>query len=213
VIAHAGGYETQYCHLAKGSVIVRPGAVVVAGQSVGRAGLSGASEFPHLHFTVRQDGRVVDPFRPNSETCSSGAVQLDGSLWDASLHKSLRYRAGTILNTGFADGAITMSSVETETTRQAGSNPEALVAWARAIGLETGDTQRLVLKSSDGSVLAEASDPALLRPRAQSLLFGGRKRPPGGWPSGTYTATYSVKRAGAVVLEQTFSVDLMNSRP
>lgn len=213
VIAHTDGYQTQYCHLAKGSVIVRPGAVVVAGQPIGRAGLSGASEFPHLHFTVRHDGRTVDPFAPNFQACSLDARQLDGSLWDSTLHESLRYRAGTILNTGFADGAVTMTAVETETTRQAGSDPDALVAWARAIGLEAGDTQHLVLRGTDAGVLAEANDAALVRPRAQSLLFGGRKRPSAGWPPGTYTATYSVKRAGSVVLQQTFSVDLLSSRP
>lgn len=208
VIAHANGYETQYCHLAKGSVIVRSGVAVAAGQPIGRAGLSGASEFPHLHFTVRLNGRTVDPFAPNSETCSTEASQLDDSLWHPALRESLRYRAGTILNTGFADGAVSMTAVETETTRQAGSNPDALVAWARAIGLEVGDTQSLILKGSDGGVLAERTEPALVRPRAQSLVFGGRKRPATGWTSGTYTATYSVRRAGVVVLERTFCVDL-----
>ena len=82
-----------------------------------------------------------------------------------------------------------------------------------AIGLEAGDTQSLVLRGPDGRVLAEADDPALVRPRAQSLLFGGRKRPPGGWPPGTYTASFTVRRAGAVALERSFSLELPGVRP
>src|SRR5215213_7064057 len=48
VITHAGGWETQYCHMARGSVSVRPGDEVRAGQKIGRIGLSGITEFPHL---------------------------------------------------------------------------------------------------------------------------------------------------------------------
>jgi hypothetical protein len=213
VIAHPDGYETQYCHLAKGSVTLRPGTPVAAGQPIGRAGLSGASEFPHLHFTLRRDGRTVDPFAPDAEACAPATPSLKASLWDPALHESLRYRAGSILDAGFADGAVTMPAIEAEATRPPGPDPDALVAWARAIGLEAGDTQSLVLKGPDGRVLAEANDPALVRPRAQSLLFGGRKRPAGGWPPGTYTASLRVMRGGAVALERSFSVDLPAGRP
>ena len=213
VMAHEDGYETQYCHLAKGSVTVAPGATLVAGQPIGQAGLSGASEFPHLHFTVRRNGSTVDPFAPGPPACSTGPVRLDGSLWDPGLHDSLAYRGGTVLDAGFSDGAVTMAAIEAETTARVGTDPAALVAWARAIGLDTGDTQTLVLTGPDGRVLAEAKDAALLRPRAQALLFGGRKRPPGGWNPGRYTATYTVRRAGVVALERGIAIDLPANRP
>jgi murein DD-endopeptidase MepM/ murein hydrolase activator NlpD len=57
VIGHEGGLETQYCHMAQGSLRVKPGDVVKAGAPVGRVGLSGNTEYPHLHFTVRRGGR------------------------------------------------------------------------------------------------------------------------------------------------------------
>ncbi|KAB1076064.1 M23 family metallopeptidase [Methylobacterium planeticum] len=213
VIAHPGGYETQYCHLAKGSITLRPGTPVAAGQPIGRAGLSGATEFPHLHFTIRRDGRTIDPFAPEAEACAPGGPGLAASLWDPSLHEGLRYRAGTILDAGFADGAVTLPAIEAEATRPPGADPGALVAWARAIGLDAGDTQSLVLTGPDGRVLAEAAEPALVRPRAQSLVFGGRKRPGGGWPPGTYKATFRVIRGGAVALERRFALDLPAGRP
>ncbi len=62
VIAHADGFETQYCHMAQGSLMVKPGDVVSAGQPIGDVGLSGDTEFPHLQITVRHDSKVIDPF-------------------------------------------------------------------------------------------------------------------------------------------------------
>jgi murein DD-endopeptidase MepM/ murein hydrolase activator NlpD len=75
VIGHEGGLETQYCHMARGSVAVRPGDTVKAGQRIGRIGLSGLTEYPHLHFTVRLNGKVVDPFAPEEGgACGTGAT-------------------------------------------------------------------------------------------------------------------------------------------
>src|SRR5258706_11134228 len=62
VIEHGEGWETQYAHMRNGSVTVRQGERVEAGQPLGTAGLSGNTEFPHLHFEVRYRGRTVDPF-------------------------------------------------------------------------------------------------------------------------------------------------------
>ena len=56
VIDHGRGWETQYSHLRSGSVSVKPGDRVEAGTPLGMIGLSGQTEFPHLHFTVRKDG-------------------------------------------------------------------------------------------------------------------------------------------------------------
>ena len=204
VIAHAEGYETQYCHLAKGSLKVSPGAKVSAGQEVGQTGLSGASEFPHLHFTVRRDGRTVDPFAPDA----SAASHTGGSLWDEAVRAKLAYRAGTVLNAGFSDGPVSMAGVEAETTGAASAQGAALVAWVRAIGLDAGDVQSLVLRTPDGRILSESRAAPLAKPRAQSLVFVGKKRPPEGWPSGTYVATFSILRGGKAVLEQSFSTSL-----
>ena len=204
VVAHADGWESQYCHMAQGSLAVRPGDSVAAGQVLGQVGLSGATEFPHLHLTLRKDGRVVDPFAPGlaPEACDPGAVTAADSLWDGPARAALAYRAGAILNAGFADGAVAMEALEAGALRSPGPYSPALVAYVRAIGLEAGDVQSLVLKGPDGATVAERTLPALERPQAQSLLFVGRKRPAEGWPPGTYQAHYSVARAGGTVLER-----------
>ncbi|MDO9356307.1 MAG: M23 family metallopeptidase, partial [Solirubrobacteraceae bacterium] len=211
VIAHRDGYETQYCHLAKGSVQPRPGDTVKAGQGIGQAGLSGASEFPHLHFTVRRDGATVDPFSLSSQSCSIEPVRLADSLWDPALHEGLTYKAGTILNSGFSDGPVTMAAIDAATVANASGDPNALVAWVRAIGLDEGDTQSFVLKGPEGTVLAEKTEPALARPRAQAMLFIGRKRPSIGWTPGTYSANYLVTRGGKVAVNHSLTIHLPKS--
>lgn len=52
IVRHADGTYGQYWHLDTGSVAVRLGAVVDTGTLLGRAGDSGQSSGPHLHFSV-----------------------------------------------------------------------------------------------------------------------------------------------------------------
>ncbi|MFC7306004.1 M23 family metallopeptidase [Streptomyces monticola] len=62
VLQHAGGYYTQYAHLA--AVTVDQGDRVRVGQWIGQAGTTGNSTGPHLHFEVRLTphlGSGVDP--------------------------------------------------------------------------------------------------------------------------------------------------------
>jgi murein DD-endopeptidase MepM/ murein hydrolase activator NlpD len=59
VVRHPGGYETVYAHLDR--LDVAQGDEVRAGSTVGRAGSTGRSTGPHLHFEVRRSGQTVDP--------------------------------------------------------------------------------------------------------------------------------------------------------
>jgi murein DD-endopeptidase MepM/ murein hydrolase activator NlpD len=52
VVEHANGQFSHYAHLQRGSVTVAVGAVVKAGEVVGKLGNSGNSTEPHLHFHV-----------------------------------------------------------------------------------------------------------------------------------------------------------------
>ena len=62
VIDHGSGWQAVYSHLEE--VYVKPGSVVKAGQSVGHVGQPGLSEVlegPHLHFTLLEKGKVLNP--------------------------------------------------------------------------------------------------------------------------------------------------------
>ncbi|MGH6947191.1 MAG: M23 family metallopeptidase, partial [Kiloniellales bacterium] len=51
IVDHGDGWETQYSHMRRGSVAVEVGDRVDAGDRLGLIGLSGNTEFPHLHFS------------------------------------------------------------------------------------------------------------------------------------------------------------------
>jgi murein DD-endopeptidase MepM/ murein hydrolase activator NlpD len=59
VIAHSGGLDTLYGHLA--TALVTVGQAVIQGQPVGLEGSSGNSTGPHVHFELRINQRPVDP--------------------------------------------------------------------------------------------------------------------------------------------------------
>lgn len=59
VIAHGAGVFTLYFHLDR--IEVRTGQEVRRGQRIGRVGSTGRSTGPHLHWSARVDGLLVDP--------------------------------------------------------------------------------------------------------------------------------------------------------
>ncbi len=207
IIEHADGWQTQYCHMARGSLRVEVGDRIKAGQAIGRIGLSGLTEYPHLHFTVRHRGQIADPFAYGAPPGACGGGQ---SLWQPSLRPLLAYRQRVVLNEGFAATAVTMAMLEAgDSERQRPDrDAPALVAYVRGIGLRTGDVQSLVLKSPSGQTLVEKRAQPLERDQAQSLVFAGSKKPAGGWDRGTYQASYTVIHEGNVVLERRFDIQL-----
>lgn len=204
VIDHGDGWETQYCHMARGSLRVKVGDRVAAGQALGSVGLSGDTEFPHLHITVRHAGQVVDPFAPAAAPGSCGA---QAPLWAAAAERALAYKAGAILNVGFAPGPVSMDAVEEAAVGAVEPEAPALVAYVRAIGLDAGDAISLTLSGPDGAVLAQTRQP-LTRYRDQQLVFVGCKRPAAGWAKGTYVAEARIERPGQPPLDRRFSLAL-----
>lgn len=54
-----GDFTVSYCHLSKVTVTI--GTLVVPGAIVAITGNSGRSTAPHLHLSVKKDGRHIDP--------------------------------------------------------------------------------------------------------------------------------------------------------
>lgn len=59
MIDHGGGIVTLYAH--NSSLVVKEGQDVKRGDTISKAGSTGISTGPHLHFEVRKDGAYLDP--------------------------------------------------------------------------------------------------------------------------------------------------------
>lgn len=59
LIDHGGGISTLYAHMSE--CLVQAGDTVSAGQLVGHCGLTGNTKGYHLHFEVRENGKVKNP--------------------------------------------------------------------------------------------------------------------------------------------------------
>jgi len=203
VLDHGAGLTTQYCHLGNGSVRVAPGQAVRAGEAIGSVGMSGQSEYPHLHFTVRQGETVVDPFAP---AMAGGPCRpaTGPSLWSVAAAGSMAYRSRVVLNAGFAGVEPSMASIEAGGLSEPTRTAPVLVAYVRALGLKAGDVERLTVTGPDGQGLATATNDPLASNRAQQMIFAGRRLRGDGWPAGRYGAIYRVEADGVIVLEHRF---------
>lgn len=56
---HGNGIHTRYAHLEE--ILVRYGARVSKGDTIGTVGTSGGSVAPHVHYEIIRDGKNVDP--------------------------------------------------------------------------------------------------------------------------------------------------------
>ncbi|MDB5432331.1 MAG: peptidase [Caulobacter sp.] len=205
VIVHPGGWETQYCHMRKGSVLVKPGQAVTTGQPLGMVGMSGDAEFPHVHLSVRHGAEKIDPFAYGA---APGACGTGASLWSKSAQAQLAYRSPALLNAGFATGGVSTDDVEAAAIPPPSRQSAGLVAYVRAIGLKQGDIAVLRLTGPNGAELGVSTSAPMNRDKAQWLMFAGKKRPAEGWPAGRYHAVFEVRRQAKVVLTRAFDLTL-----
>ncbi len=195
VLTHENGYETQYSHLKKGSIAVRPGQQIKAGQLLGLVGLSGGTEFPHLEISVRYRGLAVDPFM--GLVAAYGCGTSREPLWSPAALGSpvLAYKAGGLVDAGFLSApprdAIGLLRHAGWIAGSAG-DPQALVFGAAAFGLRRGDVWTLRLLGPDRAVLAE-SRTLQEADQAQVMRYVGCKRK-GAWPPGRYTGELRIER-------------------
>ena len=190
VIRHADGWETQYCHMALGSITVQPGDQVGQGAVLGRVGLSGQTEFPHVHLTVRHNGAAVDPFdtAPN-QSCGTP----NPTLWATPIN----YAAGGLLAVGFSSAVPDYDQIKAgEAAETLTSASPGLVLWGFAYGGLYGDEVQISITGPSGLVIDQVYP--LDRGQAQFFRAAGRLMQNSGWPPGEYTGTVILIRDGAV---------------
>jgi hypothetical protein len=142
VISHPGGLSTIYGHLRRGSIAVAQGERVGQGAVLGLVGSSGRSNWPHLHFEVRRDGSVVEPFMGS---CSSTTK----SLWA----QQLAYQDSfMVTDAGLTDQVVTQAVLleRPPTVRTYRLDATSFRVWIQVANQRTG-TVRFELRAPDGS--------------------------------------------------------------
>lgn len=201
-IDHGNGWVTQYCHLKQGTIAVRTGDIVQTGDRLGQVGLSGKTQFPHIHLSVRKDGERVDPFG-SADVASCGLPAMgDDTLWDP----PLPYRPGGLLDVGFAESIPGYDNVKAGTA-DAPIRPDspAIVLFALAFGSQAGDQLILQATGPDGEVFSQTVD--LERTQAQFYRATGRRLRATLTP-GTYVGTVVMQRNGRVIDSTEVSIDV-----
>lgn len=191
VLDHGEGWQTQYCHMREGSVNVAKGDQVKAGQVLGMIGMSGRTEFAHMHLSVRKDGVPVDPFAPEGADCDAPPAR---DLWQ----QTPLIQPGGLLALGFAESvpdyaAIKMGEAEQNLTRIS----PAIVSYGYAFGGRQGDVFEMHLSGPGDFEVQERFE----LPRNLALFYRaiGKKRRSAPWPGGDYVANARLLRNGAVI--------------
>jgi hypothetical protein len=209
VLDHGQGWETQYCHMRRGSVAVRRGDTISRGQRLGDVGYSGLAEFAHVHFEVRRNGTVIDPFsgRGQDGTCGSHTSDARG-LWDEAATKAFPHANGEIIAASFTAQMPVLEALERESPSAVlDRQSEQLIFLVRLTNLRAGDQVRLAVRGPEGFAVDSTSKP-LDGNKATYMSYTGKRRTLAPWPGGHYEGRGQLLRGGAVVSEMRAELEI-----
>ncbi len=194
-IKHAAELTTQYCHLRQGSIAVKPGDRVKAGQRLGLIGLSGFTQYPHLHITVRHGEKLVDPFVgvKRKKECGPG----EQSLWHPTVLKQFPYGPSAIYTAGFADEKANPKKIRAGLYPQEflSRSAKALVLWVDMFQVRAGDKLELIIIGPDRKPMMK-NQRVIKKKRARHYAFAGKPLKKLAWPTGTYVGVIRLLRSG-----------------
>lgn len=144
-IMHEGGYITYYAHLKKNSILVKQGDTVKSGQAIAMVGSSGYSVYPHLHFEIKANNKLIDPF---SGRCND----LHESYWAAQPAYDTAVYA---IDNGFTPYIPNVDTLQerflvTDTFRI--STDTTVCFWIQMHGLRAGDSTYIEWFSPNGKL-------------------------------------------------------------
>lgn len=221
VVQHGNGWETQYSHLKKGSVQVKRGDRVKRGDPLGAIGLSGRTEFPHVEFSVRKDGLPIDPFvgfTPFVQPKGANPRSLPGyecgeprsPLWSDDALDKLSYQASGVLSIGMAKELPEINAARDGgyADKRFSSSSAALVVWADIFGAQAGDLEQFLIAGPNGEVIHK-SETTLEKSNISWFTYFGKRRPPNGWVTGRYQASYRLSRRDQTVAERSVLFEVL----
>ena len=200
-LIHGDGWVTQYCHMRRGSVAVKVGDRVAAGQMLGLVGLSGETAYPHVHIQVRWNNVDLDPFTGAAAGPCCTAISAPRPLWSPAAR--IAPENIELLSSGFT----TQAQLSTEMIRKKalgeaviGRDAPQLQFFAAMWGIDAKDRLLLKVFLPDGREVA-AGTRVFDKPYAifvQPMPLANRLPKP--WPSGRYRGVATVEHdtAGGV---------------
>ena len=193
-IKHSGNFITDYCHMKKGSIKVKKGDFVLAGQKLGQIGMSGLTEFPHLHINVQKNNQFIDPFT-GLERYTKG---VSAPLWSAPVLKQLAYKPVVVYNVGVSNEIPTLLNIRNEKykSNQVGADSNMIIVWVDMFHVEANDSVDILVKSPSGTAFIKEHI-AIDKSNAKRFAFVGKKKPLTGFPKGNYKAQISFSRQKA----------------
>ncbi|MFT3732672.1 MAG: M23 family metallopeptidase [Hyphomicrobium sp.] len=199
ILDHGNGWETQYCHMRKGSVRVAKGQTVKRGDQLGEAGYSGMADFAQVHLSVRHNGKIIDPFLSDG-TGSCDPNARGPGLWEPSAAAAFPYKNGEMIGSGFAgdDPNATALELDDQHVAPLTSTSKAFVLYGWFINLKKGDRINFTALGPPGELFDESSAP-LDRDKATFLAFIGKKREGDLWPAGHYDGRVALIRDGGII--------------
>ncbi|MCX7959658.1 MAG: M23 family metallopeptidase [Deltaproteobacteria bacterium] len=107
ILKHKGGLETRYGHLSRFGNGIRQGISVEQGRLIGYVGSTGVSTGPHLHFEMRQNGKIINPLKkvaPPSEPLDK-KYMAEFQKYVEEYRKYFNLNENTVISTGIQEGA------------------------------------------------------------------------------------------------------------
>ncbi len=200
IVSHGKGWETYYAHLKNGSLLVSKGQIVKKGDILGYVGMSGLTDFPHVHFELRYKNKRIDPFTGLKKGSECGNVQQ--SYWSKEAVAKLSYSPTAFIATGFSEmRPHNRKDLESGRKAQMELNVSAptLFFWSYYIGSRKGDIITLKIMGPDGRIIAENRGQSMTKSQISRYLFAGKKRPNGGWKPGLYRGEITIERNGKIL--------------
>ncbi len=190
VIVHSNGWITRYCHMKKGSVSVKETDNVKAGDVIGMVGMSGLTEFPHLHLEVYKHRNIVDPFvgLTQDKKCQVG----NAPLWPASFLAKHNYQYTRMVDAGISNekpdaerawrGDYTAKTINAET--------KTIGFWANIYRPQRGNILNFRILNPKGKLYMNVA--YTVRQTTDKKAYTAQLARPESmeaWPKGTYTGT------------------------
>lgn len=193
-IKHSGGWITDYCHMKNGSIRVKKGDIVTTGQKLGEIGMSGLTEFPHLHINVQQGNQIYDPFTGHERYIKGHMYPL----WSPQVLQQLSYKPLVIYNIGVSNEIPNLLEIRDGKYKSNKISAEScvIILWIDSFHVELNDSIDVLVKNPNGTPFLRQHI-VIDKPHAKKLMYLGRKSPQNGFAKGNYNVQVSFKRPNA----------------